>query len=393
MPFDDDAEADNPGFRKPPHPDDRLWRHPSEMRDHPISPIDGGARGRSAPPLAPTAGGRGRRRSWVPIVAAGVAGAVVTGAGIAVFGLRERVVERPVVERVAMGPTADMLGAPAEREGGDTEPTVVAVSNAGSHGSGVVVRDDGIVVTSAALVPQEGVPRVLLPDGGRPDVEIVGVDPVTGLAVLDLAGGGYVPSVLAGAADIVPGASVSAIGAAGDGGAAVDSADGEMGSARRFVGPSGAALDGLEVRGDARSRALGGPVVDGRGAVLGVTTAVDDGVAWYAAPVAVVQRVTDGLLDDGVVRHSWLGIEGTDATGGEGGTLVASVVPGSPAADGGLQAGDRVIALDGDEIADMAALLVALRARAPGDRVDVTLVRADGTEATLVVRLQAAPTS
>ena len=45
MPFDDDAEADNPGFVPPPHPDDRRWRHPSEMRAHPIVRLDapGGA--------------------------------------------------------------------------------------------------------------------------------------------------------------------------------------------------------------------------------------------------------------------------------------------------------------------------------------------------------------
>jgi putative serine protease PepD len=171
----------------------------------------------------------------------------------------------------------------------------------------------------------------------------------------------------------------------------VGHATGEIGAPRRFVGPDGAALDGVEVAGDADRHGLGGPVLDDRGAVVGVATAVDDGVAWYVAPIGVVQRVTDDLLDDGVARHCWLGIEGTDARGDGTGVRVASVVPGSPAADDGLRAGDRIVALDGEEVPDMAALLLALRMHAPGDSVDITTVREDGSQVTLGLDLTAVP--
>jgi putative serine protease PepD len=396
VPFDDDAEADNPGYRPPPHPDDRLWRHPSEMRAHPIAPIDG-SEPRPAPPQITTPrGDRRRARPWGAVVAAGTAGAVLAGAGVAVLGIGERVVERPVTERVALDPTASAL----ESAVGATEalrqrtaPTVVGVEAAGAHrGSGIVVRDDGIVVTSAAFVVAGAVPVVRLPNGRTPRVDVVGVDATTGLAVLDIAGRGYTPSILATGEDIGAGRSVSALGGGGSGG--VTTADGVVGNAERYVGPQGTALDGVQIEGDADASALGGAVTDERGAVLGVTTAVAEGEAWYVVPVAVVDRVADELLAAGAARHCWLGIEGTEP--GEdapapSGTYVASVVPDSPAALGGIQPGDVIVALDDEEVADMADLIVRLRAHSPGDRVEVTVERADEGRAALLIRLDDAP--
>jgi S1-C subfamily serine protease len=72
---------------------------------------------------------------------------------------------------------------------------------------------------------------------------------------------------------------------------------------------------------------------------------------------------------------------------GGGGALVASVIEGSPADLGGLRVGDLVVALDGQAITHLPDLTVALRSRAPGDQVDVTVVHPDGTRATLQLDL------
>ncbi len=392
MPFDDDAEADNPGFRPPPHPDDRLWRHPSEMGAYPIAPIEGVAPRPGPPPITTPRGERRRARPWGAVVAAGTAGAVLAGVGVTVFGVGERVVERPVTERVALDSTASAIGQPPDAAGAvrqRTAPTVLRVDPSGTTGgSGVVVRDDGIVLTSAALVVAGAAPVVRLPDGRTPRADVVGVDATTGLAVLDLAGGGYTPSILATGDGLVEGESVSALAGAETSG--VTAADGTIGDAQRFVGPTGTALDGVEVEGDADPSALGGPVTDERGAVLGLTTAVDDGDAWYVVPVAVADRVAGELLDDGSARHCWLGVEGTepgaDSPAPEG-TLVMSVVPDSPAALGGIRPGDVVVALDDEEVVDMADLIVRLREHSPGDRVEITVVRVDESRATLLIRL------
>ena len=61
------------------------------------------------------------------------------------------------------------------------------------------------------------------------------------------------------------------------------------------------------------------------------------------------------------------------------GVVVASVVPDGPAARGGLEAGDVIVELGGRPIAHMPDLVLALRARSPGDRVDATVVRSGGT--------------
>jgi S1-C subfamily serine protease len=243
--------------------------------------------------------------------------------------------------------------------------------------------------------------------------------------MLDLAGGRHTPSVLATSADVVAGETSFAVSVAPSGGSTT--AAGVVGRAQRYLGPTGSALDGIEVEGEADPLAIGGPVVNSRGAVVGIVTAVEDGGAWYVAPVEVAHRVADGLLTEGVVRHCWLGIEGTDVapggtdgTGGTdpdtaepgstepgsteagtlatteptdgGGTRVASVVAGSPAARGGLRSGDVVVALDGQTIARMPDLIVALRSRSPGDRINVTVIRDGGSRATLVLTLAEAPT-
>ena len=468
MPFDDDADADLPAFRPPPHPDDRIWRHPSEMSAHPIAAIDapgeqssgdtsrpapgrtGGSPGAGASGITGRPGGPPRGgRPWGAYVVAGTVGAVLAGVGVAALGVGERVVERPVTERVALDTTVSALGAPDDgaldsvRQ--SVEPAVVGIEAAdpsgapdgGITGSGVVVRDDGIVVTSISLVAAGAATKVRLADGRVVSADLVGTDPTTGLAVLDLAGGDHTPSVLAPAAGLVVGETSFAVGAGAAGGTTTEA--GVVGRTQRFVGPSGSALDGIEVEGDATATDVGGPVVDARGAVVGIATAVDDGVAWHVAPVEVAHRVADGLLTDGVVRHARLGIEGTDVaagadtmaeggdtsggTGGDGstgggaggpdasadapatmstgdptggsaggsagggGALVASVIEGSPADLGGLRVGDLVVALDGQAITHLPDLTVALRSRAPGDQVDVTVVHPDGTRATLQLDL------
>jgi len=144
--------------------------------------------------------------------------------------------------------------------------------------------------------------------------------------------------------------------------------------------------------------------VNDQGVVVGIVTTVDAGVAWYLTPVEVAHKVADDVLTDGAVHHSWLGIEGTDVPGAGaagspdttlategGGTQVVSVAPDSPAARGGLVPGDVIVALDDETITRMPDLLVLLRSRSPGDRVDVTVTRADGSRVTLVLTLTEPP--
>ena len=168
VPFDDDAEADLPSYRPPPHPDDRLWRHPSEMRGRRIVHLEPRPHARPARPRCDHPGGDQRRRPWAAFVAAGTVGAVLAGGGVVALGLGERVIERPVTERVEFNPTAPALGADVdalENVRQQVGAAVVAVGADASRALGVVVRDDGIVVTSAAFVADGTARRSRLPDG------------------------------------------------------------------------------------------------------------------------------------------------------------------------------------------------------------------------------------
>jgi S1-C subfamily serine protease len=240
--------------------------------------------------------------------------------------------------------------------------------------------------------------RVRLPDGTEKPARVIGTDAATGLSILDLDGRGYTASVLAPEGDLVSGETSYAVGARAVVGTVTTT--GVVGISQRYVGPSGTALVGVQIDGEAPALGLGSPVVDDRGAVVGITTAVDEGSAWYVAPVEVVRKVADDLLIDGYVRTCWLGIEGVDtpadglstSTVG-GGTAVASVVSGSPAAAAGLRAGDVVVAFDHHPIARMPDLLVALHGYSPGDHVDIEVARDDGSRVTLQIALAEPPTS
>jgi putative serine protease PepD len=411
VPFDDDAEEGPSGFRPPPHPDDRLWRHPSEMRGHPIVRLDApdsGSPSPAAPALRRPAPDRPGRR-WLTVAAAGAAGAVAAGVLIVVLGLGQRVVERPVTQRVALNPVATAPGLTGGIVDGVRQrvaPSVVGILAPGTGlpvtrdgevtGSGVVVRDDGIVVTSAALTAGASDIAVRLPDGTAVAASVLGTDPATGLSVLDLDDDGYTAAVLALQGDLVAGETAFAVSARAAIG--TTTASGTVAMTERYVGPSGTALDGVQVEGEAPELGLGSPVVDARGAVVGITTAVDD-ESWYVAPIEVARRVADDLLIEGRVRTCWLGIEGTTDEPAEGvatptsggGTRVASVVSGSPAAVAGIQAGDVVVSFDGLPVARMPDLMVALRAYSPGDEVTVAVTRPDGSRATLPVTLEEPP--
>jgi putative serine protease PepD len=373
VPFDDDAEADFFRFRPPPHPDDRLWRHPSELEPH----------------RAEGAGGHDRQsgRPWGVVAVAGTAGAVLAGAGVLAFGLGERTVDRPVVERVALdtvssAPRADQTANGIRQH---VAPAVVSVEGGGS---GIVVRDDGIVLTSASLVDGGRPLSVRLPDGSSTDAEVVGSDPSTGIAVLDLDGRGYETGLLASEAGLVQGQTSFTVSVGSAGGATTVAA--LVGATRRYQTPAGTTIDAVvETTGDAPAHAVGGPLVNVSGVVVGVVTGVDDGTASYVVPVEVARKVAEDLVAVGKVDRCWLGIEGSDAGDPEvagGGVLIASVAPDSPAEHGGLRVGDVLVEIDGRMIGHVSDLMITLRSRSPGDEIAATVVR-DDNPTTVIVTL------
>jgi len=397
VPWDDD-DSDEPGLpRAPLPPDDRLWRHPSELGPH--------ARGAATPALEP---GPARRRSatWSVALAAGLAGAALSAAVIVVTGsLPERVVERSVVEKVAMTPVVSSPMVRGERGvvavAEHLAPAVVRLDverDAGtSAGSGVLFRDDGLVLTSAQVVSGAITITAVLADGRRLAGELVGLDRLTDVAVVRVAGRRLPVAVLGSAADLEVGAPTVALGSpAGPAGGPVIATGVVSGIHRQADLEGGATLHGLiETDAPVAAGGAGGPLVDAGGAVIGISTVVLDGAergSGYAIPVDLVRRVAGQLVASGRAAHSWLGVDGTDLTNDLAGAMgvgtgaaVRAVAAGSPAAVAGLAPGDVITDLDGADVGSMSELVVRLRDHAPGSEVRVGYWRAGRHHETTVV--------
>jgi len=141
----------------------------------------------------------------------------------------------------------------------------------------------------------------------------------------------------------------------------------------------------------------GGPLVDKTGAVVGVNSAIATlGSSYgsqsgsiglgFAIPINQARRTAEELIKTGKSSYPVLGIS-VDTSFAEGGARVASVSPDSPAQSAGIETGDVIIELGGRKITNSDELIVAIRDKAPGDQVSITLKRNDVTKvvkATLV---------
>lgn len=385
--FPDDADRHPSGPPLPP--DDRLWRHPSELA------------ARSADPAAGTT--ESRLRAWPAAALGVVAGAALATSGLVLAGtLSPRVIEHHVVEKVAVAPLASpVLGGDEDLDAlvDRVAPALVGleVRRDGqlSAASGVVFRDDGLVLTIAhPLVGAEQL-MVVLADGRRLPGALVGLDELTDVAVVDVGVTGLAVAVLELAEDLAVGEVVVALGAPGEASEAPTTAMGRISGLDRWaVVAGGLRLHGLvALDADTDATHAGGPLVDLSGAVVGITTAAigEPARGGFAVPMHLAHQVALHLVDGGEMDHAWLGVEAVDldevarqAHGLAGGALVRGIVPGSPADRAGLAVGDVVTQVDGRPVGSVSALVSALRRCAPGDTVGVGLWR-DGTAHTTEV--------
>jgi S1-C subfamily serine protease len=264
--------------------------------------------------------------------------------------------------------------------------------------SGFVIDRDGHVVTNEHVVAGAKTIRVKLHGGKIVSARVVATDPSTDLAVLeiDVPASELSPLAFGNSAAVQPGEPVIAIGSpfglAGSVSAGIVS-----GVGRRIQAPNGAAItDAIQTDAPINQGNSGGPLLDLRGLVIGVTAQIEtssggnEGVG-FAIPADTVERVVSALIEHGKVEHGFLGVRIAPTLSGTG-ALIASVEPGSPAARAGLQAGDVVVALDGKAIGSADDLSAGIAAHGPGDRVVLKVKRGAATN-TIEVRLGSRSTS
>jgi putative serine protease PepD len=284
----------------------------------------------------------------------------------------------------------------AQSVGAAVVPSIVTVEvgsgsgdtfrKAGS-GSGVVLDRNGNVVTNNHVVEAGPTLRVVLSDGRVYEADLVGTDPVTDLAVVRVPTTDLQPITFGSTDGLEVGTPVVAVGSplGLEGGPSLSL--GVVSALGREVqtGPDTTLYGMIQTDAPITSGSSGGSLVDARGNLLGITTAVGvsnigvEGIG-FATPIEVVDRVVEEILTSGTATHAMLGIRGStdyDETGDGGfepmGVAVASVAAGSPAQAAGIAEGDVITAVDGTTVRTMDELISVLRTVSAGDTVVVSI--------------------
>jgi len=283
------------------------------------------------------------------------------------------------------------------------QPSVVSVATGSGEGSGVVLSEDGSILTNNHVVAdaRSDALTVTFSDGKRASASVVGTDPKTDLAVIKASGvSGLTPAKFGDSDAMRVGDTVLALGSPlgleGSVTAGIVSATnrtiqaGEQGSPLQR--PAASSISGV-IQTDAAINPgnSGGALVNLGGEVIGINTAIatagsgngNIGVG-FAIPSNRAKQVAEALAKGQKVSHPYLGVQVTTASGG--GALVGAVTSGSPAERAGLQRGDVITKIADSTVADSNDLVSAVQAGKVGDRLEVTYTR-DGAVRTTTVTL------
>jgi putative serine protease PepD len=286
--------------------------------------------------------------------------------------------------------------------------TIIALTESGMDqgrgtGTGVVITSDGDILTNDHVIDGADTVFVLFAGDTEPTpATVIAVDPGNDLALLHVDQTGLTPAVFADPDSIDIGDEVVAVGFALDldGGPTVTR--GIVSALNRTIVSGDGALDGLIQTDTAISSGnSGGPLVNTRGQVIGINTAVFQSSSEVAAnnvgfsiSVAEALPVIEELRAqaNGQARtEGYLGVSVLDRNDGGLGAMIAEVSPGSPADLAGMKVDDVVIEADGSPVDGQPALVAAIRDKSPGDTIKIDVLR-DGERITLTATLIERPT-
>jgi serine protease Do len=267
-------------------------------------------------------------------------------------------------------------------------------------GSGVIIDPAGVALTNAHVVGGASEVDVTLLDGTKHRAKVMGVDRKTDLAVLRIDANGqrlaFLPLGDSNAVQV--GDWVLAVGSPFGLQATVTS--GIVSAKARQIG-AGPYDDYLQTDAAINPGNSGGPLVNMRGEVIGINTAIVRGGSGigFAIPAIMARQIATQLIDNGKVTRGWLGVvlqpltpELAASFGAEGrkGALVSEVSPGSPAAKAGLVAGDVLLEVDGHKVENPGDVARAVALVTPGRKAKVSVWR-DKAQKSVEVVLGEAP--
>ncbi|WP_418982768.1 Do family serine endopeptidase [Alistipes sp.] len=301
-------------------------------------------------------------------------------------------------------PFLEFFGIPQERGyRGDDEPRY---QERRAGGSGVIISEDGYVVTNNHVVDGATKLRVKLNDGRKFDAKLIGKDSATDLALLKIEAT-ELPTLPFGSSDALRlGEWVLAIGSPFDLQSTITA--GIVSAKARQLGviPNDFSIESF-IQTDAAVNPgnSGGALVNTHGELVGINTLIKSQTGSYvgysfAIPESIVRKVVVDLKEYGVVQRALLGIQFRavdqdflDSEGKElgidqiGGAYVAMVVEGGAASEAGVRKGDVILAIDGVKIAEASTLQEQIAKHRPNDKVELTVKR-DGKVKQIEVTLR-----
>ena len=275
-------------------------------------------------------------------------------------------------------------------------------------GSGFIVEADGRIITNAHVVDGADTVQVTLKDGRMFEGKVVGSDPVTDVAVVQIEATNLPTVDLSDSDELQAGEWAIAIGnPLGLDNTVTVGIVSATGRSSGQVGVSDKRVDFIQTDAAINPGNSGGPLLNQDGEVIGMNTAIIQGAQGlgFAIPINSVDRIADQLVATGRVDHPYLGIRmvvltpqnqdaisqqlGLDLEETEG-VLVVEVVPGSPAAQAGFQPGDVVQSVGGTAVTDAQSVQRQVERSTIGETLPVQ-VRRNGSTETLQVRPEALP--
>ncbi|WP_395638763.1 S1C family serine protease [Pseudolysinimonas sp.] len=403
----------------------------------------------STPPTPSTPEAAAPRRIGAgALVAVAAAAALVggaSGAGIAAWAVSTNVAAdqssaEPQTITVNDPDSVNVVNAVAAKAGPSVVTIAVSSQSAAGTGSGVILSEDGYILTNNHVVTLDGASgdgtiEVTTADGHIYQAEIVGTDPIVDLAVIKLVDAdgltpidfGDVDALDVGDRAVVIGAPLGLANTVTDGIISVlnrsiqiassavpdDGTDDGTDDEGSQGGPFNFDIPGQDTTTSSGTISLpviqtdasinpgnsGGALVNDSGELIGIvvaiasaggtsTTAGSIGVG-FAIPADLAQRVATEIIENGTATHGLLGATVRDASSADGstvGAVIDEVTAGGAGAEAGLQKGDIVTELDGVQITGSVDLTAQVRLHGAGDEAELVFIR-NGQEQTVTVTL------
>ncbi|WP_314191258.1 trypsin-like peptidase domain-containing protein [uncultured Arthrobacter sp.] len=295
------------------------------------------------------------------------------------------------------GPALDSYSETVIRVARTVTPHVAAIEMTGNRrngrfrvgaGSAVLFTEDGFLLTNAHVVAGTQKGRAVFVDGSGTDLEVVGADPLSDLAVVRGRAPHVAPAEFGDAESLQVGQLVIAVGnplgLSGSVTAGVVSGLGRAipvwaGRNRRVI------EDVIQTDAALNAGSSGGALADSRSRIVGINTAVAGAGLGLAVPInRTSRRIISALLSDGRVRRAYLGVVSTPIrlgasevvrTGQREGLRVVEVLSGSPAEQAGLRTGDVLLRVGSRAVSNAESLQKLLFAEAIGVPMNISVLR------------------